>query len=201
MNYSDYTIKWATLPWEQRQALALRHSVFCLEQSLFSHSDLDEFDERAQLLVAVGSLAGMHDEVVGTVRIHQTEPGVWQGSRLAVAAPFRGHSALVAGLIRLAVGSARGLGCERFLATVQARNQALFRRLHWHSLGSGLVCDRPHVMMQADLSRYPLHHSPRSGLVVRAATLNIDHDLAPDLLHLRTTPPCRLSRSADAQYS
>ncbi|MFP3534813.1 GNAT family N-acetyltransferase, partial [Burkholderia sp. SIMBA_042] len=65
--------------------------------------------------------------VVGTVRIHESEPSVWFGSRLAVHDAFRGHSRIGATLIRLAVSSAHALGCRRFLAHVQSQNVPLFR--------------------------------------------------------------------------
>lgn len=193
--YSEYTIKWATLPWEQRQAMALRRRVFCQEQALFDDDDRDAIDARAQLLVAVGAVAGWHEQVVGTVRIHQQAPGVWLGSRLAVEAGFRGQGQLVAALIRLAVSSACGLGCEQFLARVQKRNESLFERLHWTSLGEEVLHNHPHVWMRADLTHYPPHHTPRSGLVVRGTTRACRDDLAPDLLQLRVAPTpaaCRL---------
>nr|WP_227631726.1 MSMEG_0567/Sll0786 family nitrogen starvation N-acetyltransferase [Klebsiella pneumoniae] len=82
-DYAGYTIKWVTLPWEREQAYALRRQVFCREQGLFADDDRDEIDDHAHLLVALGCVAGWHDRVVGTVRIHQQSPGVWLGSRLA----------------------------------------------------------------------------------------------------------------------
>ena len=92
-DYAGYTIKWVTLPWEREQAYALRRQVFCREQGLFADDDRDEIDDHAHLLVALGCVAGWHDRVVGTVRIHQQSPGVWLGSRLAVDAAYRRQGA------------------------------------------------------------------------------------------------------------
>ena len=131
-DYAGYTIKWVTLPWEREQAYALRRQVFCREQGLFADDDRDEIDDHAHLLVALGCVAGWHDRVVGTVRIHQQSPGVWLGSRLAVDAAYRRQGQLGPTLIRLAVCSAHALGCEAFYAQVQHQNEPLFRRMRWH---------------------------------------------------------------------
>jgi putative N-acetyltransferase (TIGR04045 family) len=125
---ASYTIKWTTLPWEASEAYKLRRAVFCIEQGIFIGDDRDEIDERAQLLVAVSCIGGMPEQVVGTVRIHEDEPGVWTGSRLAVHAAFRRHGKIGATLIRLAVSSAHALGCTTFLAHVQSQNAACFMR-------------------------------------------------------------------------
>ncbi|TXI82104.1 MULTISPECIES: MSMEG_0567/Sll0786 family nitrogen starvation N-acetyltransferase [unclassified Cupriavidus] len=158
-----YRIRWATAPWEVSAAMQLRRAVFCTEQGLFDGDDRDEIDDIAQLLVAVRSEAGANDEVVGTVRIHESEPGVWYGSRLAVAAAWRNHGKIGATLIRLAVSSAHALGCRRFLAHVQSQNEPLFRRLHWRSLGEETLLGRPHHRMEADLHHYPPCTTPHVG--------------------------------------
>ncbi|MDI7066590.1 hypothetical protein QMO17_35765, partial [Klebsiella pneumoniae] len=68
---TEYRIKWTTLQWEADEAYKLRRAVFCIEQGIFVGDDRDEIDERAQQLVAVSCLAGMPEQVVGTVRIHE----------------------------------------------------------------------------------------------------------------------------------
>jgi putative N-acetyltransferase (TIGR04045 family) len=100
---TEYRIKWTTLQWEADEAYKLRRAVFCIEQGIFVGDDRDEIDERAQQLVAVSCLAGIPEQVVGTVRIHQEEPGVWFGSRLAVHAAFRRHGKIGATRMRSAV--------------------------------------------------------------------------------------------------
>ncbi len=167
-DYSDYTVKWASLPWEVEQAYQLRRRVFCEEQGMFEYDDRDAIDDSAQLLVALGNYGGWHQEVVGTVRIHQQRDGHWTGSRLAVDPAFRTQGQLGAGLIRLAVSSARALGCCRFTARVQERNELLFRRLHWHTQDYCHVSGVRHAMMEADLNAYPPCNSPYSGVVLKA---------------------------------
>lgn len=166
--YSGYTVKWADLPWEQQQAYALRRRVFCQEQQLFEGDDRDAIDDQAQLLVALGDWGGWHDQLVGTVRIHQPEAGVWWGSRLAVDGHFRRQGQIGSTLIRLAVSSAHALGCEQFLAHVQLQNETLFQRLHWHTIGQLKLHGQCHVVMQADLDFYPPCATPYSGFVARS---------------------------------
>lgn len=163
----EYRIKWATSAWEREQAFALRRAVFCVEQGVFVGDDLDVIDARAQCLVALSMLGGMPDQVVGTVRIHEGEPGVWWGSRLAVHAAFRSQGRIGATLIKLAVSSAHGLGCDSFLAHVQSQNLPLFRRLHWSALQAETLHGRPHHLMQADLAHYPPCRDPVTGFVAQ----------------------------------
>jgi putative N-acetyltransferase (TIGR04045 family) len=165
---AEYRIKWTTLQWEADEAYRLRRAVFCIEQGIFVGDDRDEIDERAQQLVAVSCIAGMPEQVVGTVRIHQEEPGVWFGSRLAVHAAFRRHGKIGATLIRLAVTSAHALGCQTFLAHVQSQNVPLFRRLRWDVLAEERMLGRPHHLMQAQLQHYPPCTTPRSGFVTQS---------------------------------
>lgn len=181
LSYPEYTIKWVTLPWERTQAYALRRRVFCQEQGIFEHDDLDDIDGHAHLLVALGNLAGWHEEVVGTVRIHQPQPGVWFGSRLAVDGSYRRQGQLGPTLIRLAVSSANALGCQAFYAHVQAQNVPLFQRMHWQSLEKMTLRGIPHVMMQADLSHYPPCYDPNSGMVLGGRTGRVPQELAPAL--------------------
>lgn len=164
---SEFRIKWVTLPWEAEQAHKLRREVFCIEQGIFAGDDRDAIDERAQLLVALSCVAGLPEQVVGTVRIHEEEDGLWFGSRLAVHAQFRAQGHLGATLIRLAVTSAHTLGCHTFLAHVQSQNVPLFRRLHWNTLREETLLGRPHHLMQAELAWYPPCHAPNSGFVTR----------------------------------
>jgi putative N-acetyltransferase (TIGR04045 family) len=165
---TEFRIKWTTLPWEAAEAYKLRRAVFCIEQGIFPGDDRDEVDDHAQQLVAVSCVAGIPEQVVGTVRIHRSEPGVWMGSRLAVHAAFRNHGKIGSTLIRLAVSSAHALGCETFLAHVQSQNVPLFRRLHWDGLSEEVLLGRAHHLMQAQLDHYPPCKTPRAGFVVRS---------------------------------
>lgn len=160
---SEFRVKWVTLPWEAAQAHRLRRAVFCEEQGIFDGDDRDETDARAQLLVALSCVAGLPDQVVGTVRIHDEGAGLWFGSRLAVDPAWRSHARLGITLIRLAVCSAHALGCRTFRAHVQSQNVALFERLDWHVLHAETLLGRPHHLMQASLDSYPPCHTPRAG--------------------------------------
>ena len=164
----SYRVKFATEAWEFDGARALRRQVFCQEQGLFKIDDTDADDHHATPIVAVNLIAGEPDEVVGSVRIHEEAPGTWWGSRLAVDQGFRRVGGLGAGLIRVAVGSARFLGCREFYAHVQAQNRSLFERLHWAPLEEIELRGRAHWLMQADLDAYPAIAAPTLGLPVRA---------------------------------
>lgn len=165
-NPSTFRVKWADTAWEIAQARQLRRDVFCCEQGVFEDDDQDSIDSHAQTLVAVSFLGAMPDQVVGTVRIHSSEPGIWWGSRLAVDAVFRRHGRLGATLIQLAVSSARARGCSIFLAHVQSQNTPLFKRLNWQVLNQQVLHGRPHDLMQADLDHYPPCYDPIQGLAV-----------------------------------
>lgn len=162
----EYIIKLALDPWERRDAYALRRSVFCGEQGIFGDDDRDAIDDIAQLIVAVSCIAGVPDQVVGTVRIHQAGPEVWWGSRLAVHPSFRRVGRIGAALIRLAVTTAHAHGCQRFLAHVQSQNAPMFRRLHWNEIDELDLHGRPHRFMKADLAHYPPFGGGATGFVV-----------------------------------
>jgi len=152
---AEYRVKFATEPWERRHAAALRRKVFCEEQEIFQNDDRDAIDEIAIPLVAISSLGVAADDVVGTVRIHEAGPGVWWGSRLAVAAAYRRIGALGTSLIRLAVCAAH----------VQSQNAILFQRLHWRTIEETEFHGRPHHFMQADLAHYPPIANPEVGFL------------------------------------
>jgi putative N-acetyltransferase (TIGR04045 family) len=103
--------------------------------------------------------------VVGTVRIHEKEPGVWWGSRLAVATQYRRIGAIGSALVRLAVSSAHARGCKTFFAHVQSQNALLFQRLHWSTIEETEIHGRPHHFMQADLGHYPPIANAETGFL------------------------------------
>ncbi len=152
---SVFHVKHATQNWEKQGAHALRRAVFCTEQEIFEGDDRDAIDEIAIPIVATSFVGVAADAVVGTVRIHQREPGVWVGSRLAVAADYRRVGTLGGALIKLAVSSANAMGCVRFLADVQSQNVLLFRRMHWRAIEERILHGKPHYRMEADLAFYP----------------------------------------------
>lgn len=160
----EFQIKFATERWERDGAARLRHHVFCKEQGLFE-DDRDAIDDGAIAIVALSLLGVAADEVVGTVRIHEAEPGLWWGSRLAVCPRHRGVGALGTSLIQLAVSAAHARGCTRFLAHVQSQNVPLFRRLNWTTLEEVTLHGHPHHKMEADLAAYPPFMTPEIGFL------------------------------------
>ncbi|MBY5934734.1 GNAT family N-acetyltransferase [Tateyamaria omphalii] len=159
----DFIIRAAAQQWELEGVRQLRHQVFVREQGIFDRDDRDAIDDVALPLVALSTFASEADQVVGTVRIHEAHPRVWRGSRLAVAQSHRRMGRLGAELIRLAVCTAHGRGCDLFLAQVQMQNVPLFERLYWASLREIEVHGVPHMEMQADLAFYPPILDPFAG--------------------------------------
>jgi len=178
--YSNFTIKWATSKWEISQAHKLRRKVFCHEQGIFDTDDQDHIDGRAKCLVALANEGCWHDKVVGTVRIHSEGNNVWWGSRLAVDNDFRAQVGLGSALIKLAVSSANGLGCEQFLAQVQKQNEPLFKRLNWKSQYEMMIRKKLHVVMEAELAKFPPMVNPNNGFIIRDK-LNSEHLQTPAL--------------------
>ncbi|WP_438017305.1 MSMEG_0567/Sll0786 family nitrogen starvation N-acetyltransferase [Sorangium sp. So ce315] len=141
--------------------LRLRQAIFCDEQGLFERTDEDERDAAAFPIVALLPGAPEGEEVVGTVRIYEAEPGLWYGGRLGVARGHRKQGVVGRGLVRKAVTTAHGWGCQRFLALVQVANVPFFESIHWRSLEERSYRDHPHHLMQADLDSYPPSDEPR----------------------------------------
>lgn len=139
-------------PWQLAEYWALRAQVFANEQGLFQEADRDEHDDVALPIVAMSTTAGMLDQVVGTVRVYHAVADTWFGGRLAVLPEYRRQGEVGTALIRTAVGGARGLGCRRFLATVQEDNVRYFERHNFRVLEALTVRGRPHRLMEADVS-------------------------------------------------
>ena len=169
---AEFQIKFAVEAWEKRRLQSPAPGGVLRGAGDLSGDDEDETDACAIPLVAVSYVLGAPDQVVGTVRIHKEGPGLWWGSRLAVHRDFRRAGGLGAALIRLAVSSANAMGCQTFLAHVQAQNVALFERLHWRSREQMVFHGRPHHLMEADLAHYPPITDPEIGFmtIARAAS-------------------------------
>ena len=150
---------------------SLRRSIFCEEQHVFEQSDRDELDRIACPIAALHHGCdpeleqerreenglkedGPEAQVVGVVRIVETEPRLWYGGRLGGHSDFRRHNQIGKGLIWKAVTTANGWGCDRFMATVQIQNVRFFRRLHWTSIDELEIRGIRHHLMEADLDYY-----------------------------------------------
>ena len=149
---SAYQFKLAITPQEIATYFALRHAIFVQEQTVFDGSDVDSIDQSAYPIIAT---TGYPAKVVGVVRIYEPTPRLWYGGRLGAHPDYRKGWQIGKGLIEKAVTTANTWGCDQFLATVQLQNVRFFERLHWRSLQELTLCDRPHHLMEADLSYYP----------------------------------------------
>ncbi len=143
--------------WQLMGSRTLRRQVFCTEQGVFEGDDADEHDVRAMTIVALSTVAGMQDRVIGTVRIFEArdieQPGqlAWYGGRLAVAPEYRRHASVGERLTIAAVATAHALGARRFLATVQEANIGFFERQHFTLRSRLHAYGRPHALMEADM--------------------------------------------------
>ena len=158
----SYSFKLADTSSEIKEYFALRCSIFVEEQKIFKLHDFDHIDAIAYPIVAQEIKS---DRVVGVVRIYEPEAGLWYGGRLGTHPEYRRGWQIGKGLIYKAVTTANTWGCTRFLATVQSQNVRFFQRLHWASLEEMTIGDRPHHLMEADLSFYPAGTEIRPKLV------------------------------------
>ncbi|MEU5046130.1 MSMEG_0567/sll0787 family protein [Streptomyces griseorubiginosus] len=133
----------------------LRRAAFVQEQELFAHHDLDDHDTDPRTVVLVAK--DPEGTVVGGVRLCPVDDGPdlgwWQGGRLVVARRARGPHGIGAALVRAACARAEAEGVLRFDATVQARNEVLFRRLGWQRVRDTTVVGAPHVLMRWPIGR------------------------------------------------
>ncbi|NJL87828.1 MAG: GNAT family N-acetyltransferase [Leptolyngbyaceae cyanobacterium SM1_1_3] len=168
MPQDPYRFELARSPIEIQAYFDLRQAIFCQEQGLFDGDDEDETDAVAYPIVALDQA----QQVVGIVRIYETAVRHWYGGRLGVHPDYRRVGRIGKGLVDKAVTTANAWGCDRFLATVQTQNVRFFRRLHWASLEEITLCDRPHHLMQADLSYYPASPEARPRQQARSRQIS-----------------------------
>ncbi|WP_458083741.1 MSMEG_0567/sll0787 family protein [Streptomyces malaysiensis] len=133
----------------------LRRAAFVYEQGLFRGHDLDERDTDPRTLVLIAR--GRDGTVVGGVRLGPATDGPdigwWQGGRLVVTPAVRGSAGVGAALVRAACARAEAEGALRFDATVQTRNEVLFRRLGWRRVRDVTAAGSPHVLMRWPIGR------------------------------------------------
>lgn len=160
--------------WKKKCYWNLRKEVFCDEQQIFEETDVDAIDEHAIPIVATDDCMGLVQNVVGAVRIDERSPRVWWGSRLCVDKDYRSHSrfktsflfkndhfnpiytlSVGGALIFKAVSTANYFGCDHFYAHVQSQNVKFFSKLHWNPIKEVLIHGKTHMLMEADLSKYP----------------------------------------------
>lgn len=169
-----------------------RKKIFCEEQEMFQKTDYDAYDKYSIPIIAVNHYMGSPDEVVGVVRIYETQKGEWFGGRLGVLPAYRSFSKFIcpnlfrsnntsalyqmsvaAGLIYRAVSLANYIGCHKFLAHVQEKNVKLFKRLHWNEVSEVIIYGVKHTLMEANLEAYPAAPVYNSAIVDKEHLIQI----------------------------
>jgi predicted GNAT family N-acyltransferase len=115
----DYEVRRAQGDEELRQALAIRHEVFCVEQGVPEWEEVDGRDPEGIHLVAVA-----RGELVGTCRLLVVGRTV-QFSRLAVRMSAR-RRGIATALLRAADAESRSAGASRIVLHAQTYARALY---------------------------------------------------------------------------
>ncbi|PZU41241.1 MAG: AIR synthase [Microbacterium sp.] len=134
---------------------AIRREVFVAEQGIFDADDFDRIDDDPRTIVLV--CVDPEEVVLGGVRLAPAlegrDIGWWTGSRLVVRRDARGAGGIGSALVREACATALARGVLRFEATVQDRNEPLFRHLGWTAWGRTSLGGAPHVRMRWPIDR------------------------------------------------
>jgi predicted GNAT family N-acyltransferase len=128
-----------------REALALRHEVFCVEQGVPQHEELDGRDHDGVHLVAVAD-----GELLATCRLLFVGPTV-QFSRLAVRQSAR-RRGIATALLELAESEARTARASRLVLHAQTYAQSLYEQAGYRPRGRVFVEARiEHIAMERQL--------------------------------------------------
>jgi predicted GNAT family N-acyltransferase len=142
-----YTVRRLQSEDEMRAALALRREVFCVEQGVPEHEELDGRDHEGLHLVAVGA-----GELLATCRLLLVGPTA-QFSRLAVRAAAR-RQGIATALLELAEAEARAGGASRIVLHAQTYAQELYERAGYRPRGRVFTEARiEHIAMELSLGR------------------------------------------------
>src|ERR1039458_429896 len=140
-----YEVRRVRTKGEMDAALELRHEVFCEEQGVPKHEELDGRDHEALHLVAVGE-----GELLATCRLLFVGPTV-QFSRLAVRASAR-RRGIATALLELAEAETRAAGARRLVLHAQTYAQQLYEAAGYESRGRVFIeADIEHVAMERQL--------------------------------------------------
>jgi predicted GNAT family N-acyltransferase len=132
---------------ELEAALDLRHRVFCLEQGVPKHEEIDGRDGEALHLIALDE----HGRVVGTCRLLFVDRTV-QFSRLAVDAQAR-RQGIATRLLREADREARVAGVRRIVLHAQTYARDLYTQAGYEERGRVFVeAGIEHVAMEKRLA-------------------------------------------------
>ena len=117
----------------------LRRDAFVHEQGLYARHDLDDRDDDPRTVVLVAKDPDGHRGRRGPARPGRRRAGhrLVAGRPTRRRPPARGPHGIGAALVRAACARAEAEGVLRFDATVQTRNEVLFRRLGWRRVRDG----------------------------------------------------------------
>jgi predicted GNAT family N-acyltransferase len=113
---------------EMAAALELRHDVFCVEQGVPEHEELDGRDHEGIHLVAVAN-----GELVGTCRVLMVGTTA-QFSRLAVRASAR-RNGIATALLEMADAETRAAGGRRLVLHAQTYAKELYEQAGYRTRG------------------------------------------------------------------
>ena len=131
---------------EMTAALALRHEVFCVEQGVPRHEELDGRDGEGLHLVAVSN-----GDLLATCRLVFVGPTV-QFSRLAVRHSAR-RQGIASALLALADAETRAGGARRLVLHAQTYARALYEAAGYEARGRIFMeAGIEHVAMEKRLS-------------------------------------------------
>jgi predicted GNAT family N-acyltransferase len=141
----QYTVRRLAGHEEMREALALRHEVFCVEQGVPQHEELDGRDREGMHLVAVAD-----GEMLATCRLLFVGPTV-QFSRLAVKQSAR-RRGIATALLELAESEARAARASRLVLHAQTYAQSLYEHAGYRPRGRVFVeANIEHIAMERPL--------------------------------------------------
>jgi predicted GNAT family N-acyltransferase len=141
----DYEVRRAEDERELREALALRHSVFCLEQGVPEREEVDGRDPEGIHLVAVAD-----GQLLATCRLLIVGRTV-QFSRLAVR-PTARRRGIATALLEAAESESRTAGAARIVLHAQTYARALYDRVGYRPRGAVFrEAGIEHVAMEKEL--------------------------------------------------
>jgi predicted GNAT family N-acyltransferase len=131
---------------EMDAALELRHEVFCREQGVPPHEEVDGRDHEGLHLVAISD-----GRLLGTCRLLLVGPTA-QFSRLAVRASAR-RRGIATALLELAEAEARAAGATRIVLHAQTYAQELYEQAGYRPRGRIFVeANITHIAMERVLA-------------------------------------------------
>jgi predicted GNAT family N-acyltransferase len=136
-------------PEQLGHALAIRRTVFVVEQGVSEELEFDGRDGAAEHFLAL-----LDGEPVGTLRLRLLEGGrIAKVERVAVLAPARGRR-IGEALVRAALGRAIALDAHEARLHAQTLARAFYTSLGFEVHGPEFDEDGiPHVVMRRDLTR------------------------------------------------